>query len=79
MNYSSSITDGVSSNIMVIGLQELISEVQVFAEKTGLGTETAENFIGDMFGPVAKSYSQRFVPSARVLNYLSGANDTLQD
>jgi hypothetical protein len=48
-----------NSNMMVIGLQELISEVQVFAEKTGLGTDTAETFIGDMFGPVAKSYSQR--------------------
>lgn len=46
--------------MMVIGLQELISEVQVFAEKTGLGTETAENFIGSMFGPVAESYSKRY-------------------
>lgn len=53
------ITDVFISNMMVIGLQELISEVQVFAEKTGLGTDTAETFIGDMFGPVAKSYSQR--------------------
>lgn len=48
-----------NSNMMVIGLQELIAEVQVFAEKTGLGTDTAETFIGNMFGPVAKSYSQR--------------------
>lgn len=44
---------------MVIGLMELISEVQVFAEKTGLGTDQAESFIGSMFGPVAESYSKR--------------------
>lgn len=44
---------------MVIGLQELIAEVQVFAEKTGLGTQTAEEFIGSMFGPVLESYSKR--------------------
>lgn len=50
----------LGSNIMVIGLQELISEVQVFAEKTGLGTETAEEFIGSMFGPVLSSYSKRW-------------------
>ncbi|THX00864.1 NAD(P)-binding protein [Aureobasidium pullulans] len=49
----------ITGNIMVIGLQELISEVQVFAEKTGLGTETAEEFIGSMFGPVLSSYSKR--------------------
>jgi len=53
------IFDMFNSNMMVIGLQELIAEVQVFAEKTGLGTDTAETFIGNMFGPVAKSYSQR--------------------
>lgn len=64
---------------MVIGLQELISEVQVFAEKTGLGTETAESFIGDMFGPVAKSYSQRYVSSAGIIAHRSGANIALQD
>ncbi|GAB7330775.1 hypothetical protein MBLNU13_g02325t1 [Cladosporium sp. NU13] len=54
----------ITGNMMVIGLQELISEVQVFAEKTGLGTDTAETFIGDMFGPVAKSYSQRLTTGA---------------
>lgn len=44
---------------MVVGLMELISEVQVFAEKVGLGTETMENMIANMFGPVAESYSKR--------------------
>lgn len=46
---------------MVVGLMELISEVQVFAEKSGLGTALIEKFIGDMFGPVAESYSKRHV------------------
>lgn len=39
---------------------EVISEVQVFAEKVGLGTATMEKMIGDMFGPVAESYSKRY-------------------
>ncbi|KAH8599093.1 NAD binding domain of 6-phosphogluconate dehydrogenase-domain-containing protein [Bisporella sp. PMI_857] len=49
----------ITGNVMVIGLMELISEVQVFAEKSGLGTVLMEKFIGDMFGPVADSYSKR--------------------
>jgi len=40
---------------------EVISEVQVFAEKVGLGTATMEEMIGNMFGPVAESYSKRYV------------------
>jgi hypothetical protein len=40
---------------------EVISEVQVFAEKVGLGTATMEKLIADMFGPVAESYSKRCV------------------
>ena len=44
---------------MVIGLQELISEFQVFAEKTGLGTDVGEKFIADMYGPVMEGYSKR--------------------
>lgn len=44
----------------MIGLMEVISEVQVFAEKVGLGTETMEKMIADMFGPVAESYSKRY-------------------
>ena len=47
-------------NVIVIGLMEVISEVQVFAEKVGLGTDTMEKMIGDMFGPVAESYSKRY-------------------
>jgi 3-hydroxyisobutyrate dehydrogenase-like beta-hydroxyacid dehydrogenase len=47
-------------NVIVIGLMEVISEVQVFAEKIGLGTEVMEKMIADMFGPVAESYSNRY-------------------
>lgn len=38
---------------------EVIAEAQVFAEKTGLGTQQLEEFIGNMFGPVLQSYSKR--------------------
>ena len=55
--------DACSRNVIVIGLMEVISEVQVFAEKVGLGTETMEKMIGNMFGPVAESYSKRCVSS----------------
>lgn len=50
---------------------EVISEVQVFAEKVGLGTATMENMIGDMFGPVAESYSKRYAPSQHPLMMLA--------
>lgn len=52
------------SNIFVIGFQELIAEGLVFAEKTGLGTQQMEDFIGDMFGPVLQSYSKRMTTGA---------------
>lgn len=54
----------IAGNIIVIGLMEVISEVQVFAEKVGLGTETMEKMIADMFGPVAESYSKRLTTGA---------------
>ncbi|KAF8857054.1 hypothetical protein BDZ45DRAFT_449656 [Acephala macrosclerotiorum] len=54
----------IAGNVMVIGLMELISEVQVFAEKVGLGTATMEGMIADMFGPVAESYSKRLTTGA---------------
>lgn len=52
------------SNIFVIGLQELVAEAQVFAEKTGLGTAQMEEFIGSMYGPVLESYSKRMTTGA---------------
>lgn len=51
-------------NIFVIGLQELVAEAHVFAEKTGLGTAQMEEFIGNMYGPVLESYSKRMTTGA---------------
>jgi hypothetical protein len=59
---------------MVVGLMELISEVQVFAEKSGLGTALMEKFIGDMFGPVAESYSKRYCICLKFLARLTFAD-----
>ncbi|KAL3431035.1 6-phosphogluconate dehydrogenase family protein [Aspergillus tetrazonus] len=49
----------ICGNILVISFMEVISEAQVFAEKTGLDTLQLEQFIGNMFGPVLESYSHR--------------------
>ncbi|TEA10414.1 putative oxidoreductase YfjR [Colletotrichum sidae] len=54
----------ISGNIFVIGFQELTAEAQVFAEKTGLGTQQMERFIADMYGPVLESYSKRMTSGA---------------
>jgi 3-hydroxyisobutyrate dehydrogenase-like beta-hydroxyacid dehydrogenase len=54
----------LNRNIFVIGLQELVAEAQVFAEKTGLGTAQMEDFIGSMYGPVLESYSRRMTTGA---------------
>ncbi|KAL1863109.1 hypothetical protein Daus18300_008101 [Diaporthe australafricana] len=54
----------ISGNIFVIGLQELVAEAHVFAEKTGLGTGQMEAFISSMFGPVLESYSKRMTTGA---------------
>lgn len=59
--YSTHSSKLLARNVIVIGLMEVISEVQVFAEKVGLGTATMEKMIADMFGPVAESYSKRCV------------------
>lgn len=36
----------------------------MFAEKTGLGSQQTEEFIGNMFGPVLESYSKRMTSGA---------------
>ena len=54
----------MNRNIFVIGLQELVAEAHVFAEKTGLGTAQMEEFIGSMYGPVLESYSKRMTTGA---------------
>lgn len=45
-------------------MMEILSEAHVFAEKTGLGSEILETMIGEMFGPVAHSYSKRLTTGA---------------
>lgn len=54
----------IAGNICVISFMEVISEAQVFAEKTGLGSVVMETMIGDMFGPVLESYSKRLTTGA---------------
>jgi 3-hydroxyisobutyrate dehydrogenase-like beta-hydroxyacid dehydrogenase len=54
----------IQRNILVISFIEVISEAQLFAELTGLGTEQLEQFIGSMFGPVLDSYSKRITTGA---------------
>ncbi|EME42130.1 hypothetical protein DOTSEDRAFT_73050 [Dothistroma septosporum NZE10] len=54
----------ISGNVMVLGLQELISEFQVFAERNGLSTGVTEKFIADMYGPGLEGYSKRLTTGA---------------
>lgn len=49
------------SNIVTVNMMEAVGEAQVFAEKTGLGTGTMEELIGEAFGAVAGGYSKRCV------------------
>jgi 3-hydroxyisobutyrate dehydrogenase-like beta-hydroxyacid dehydrogenase len=39
---------------------EAVGEAQVFAERTGLGSDVMEELIGEAFGPVAGGYSKRY-------------------
>ncbi|RAL02674.1 NAD(P)-dependent oxidoreductase [Aspergillus ibericus CBS 121593] len=54
----------ITGNILVISFMEVISEAQVFAEVTGIGSQQLEEFIGNMFGPVLESYSHRITSGA---------------
>ncbi|KAE8374845.1 NAD binding domain of 6-phosphogluconate dehydrogenase-domain-containing protein [Aspergillus bertholletiae] len=49
----------IGGNIVTLSLMEAVGEAQVFAEKTGLGTEAMEQLITESFGAVAGGYSQR--------------------
>jgi 3-hydroxyisobutyrate dehydrogenase-like beta-hydroxyacid dehydrogenase len=51
---------GLNSNIITINLMEAVGEAQVFAERTGLGSDVMEKLIGEAFGPVAGGYSKRY-------------------
>lgn len=52
---------GLYRNIVTINMMEAVGEAQVFAEKTGLGTDAMEELIGEAFGAVAGGYSKRCV------------------
>lgn len=54
-----SLTMKIVGNTMIIGLMELIGEVQVFGEAAGIGIEKVEEWIREMFGPVTATYSER--------------------
>jgi 3-hydroxyisobutyrate dehydrogenase-like beta-hydroxyacid dehydrogenase len=50
----------IAGNIVTVSLMETVGEAQVFAEKTGLGTEAMEELISEAFGPIAGGYSKRY-------------------
>ncbi|QMW26797.1 hypothetical protein G4B84_002042 [Aspergillus flavus NRRL3357] len=54
----------LSGNILVISFMEVVAEAQVFAEVAGIGTRQMEEFIGNMFGSVLQSYSNRITSGA---------------
>lgn len=49
----------IAGNIVTVSLMETVGEAQVFAEKTGLGTDAMEDLITEAFGPIAGGYSKR--------------------
>ncbi|KAB8201391.1 hypothetical protein BDV34DRAFT_202877 [Aspergillus parasiticus] len=49
----------IGGNIITLSLMEAVGEAQVFAEKTGLGTEAMEQLITESFGAIAGGYSKR--------------------
>ena len=51
-------------NFIFAAMLETISEAHVFAEKTGLGSETMETLIWEDFGPLAHSISKRLTTGA---------------
>lgn len=54
-----SLTMKIVGNSLIIGLMELIGEVQVFGEAAGITTDKTEDLIRTMFGPVMATYSER--------------------
>ncbi|KAL4743313.1 NAD binding domain of 6-phosphogluconate dehydrogenase-domain-containing protein [Aspergillus similis] len=54
----------IAGNIITVNLMEAVGEAQVFAERTGLGSDVMEKLIGEAFGPVAGGYSKRLTTGA---------------
>lgn len=46
-------------NFMTAAMMELIAEVLVFAEKTGLGVDAMESLIEQQYGPLAHAMCKR--------------------
>lgn len=51
-------------NFVTAGMMELVAEAQVFAEKSGLGSEAMEDLLGQQFGPLAQGMSKRLTTGA---------------
>lgn len=49
---------------MTAAMMEVVAEAHVFAEKTGLGSETMESLIEQQYGPLALSMSKRLTTGA---------------
>ncbi|KAL3481117.1 NAD binding domain of 6-phosphogluconate dehydrogenase-domain-containing protein [Aspergillus californicus] len=54
----------ICGNILVISFLEVLSESHILAEKNGLSPFLLQEFIGNMFGPVLESYSNRITSGA---------------
>ncbi|KXH28251.1 hypothetical protein CSIM01_09769 [Colletotrichum simmondsii] len=53
-----------AGNFVTAGMMELVAEAQVFAEKSGLGSEAMEDLLGQQFGPLAQGMSKRLTTGA---------------
>jgi 3-hydroxyisobutyrate dehydrogenase-like beta-hydroxyacid dehydrogenase len=52
----------IAGNTMILGMVEILAEALVFAEKSGLGTDTLNNFVQQMFpGSPFAAYSTRII------------------
>jgi len=52
----------IAGNTMILGMVEILAEALVFAEKSGLGTDTLNNFVQQMFpGTPFAAYSTRII------------------
>ncbi|OHF03929.1 hypothetical protein CORC01_00791 [Colletotrichum orchidophilum] len=53
-----------AGNFLTAGMMELVAEAQVFAEKSGLGSEAMEDLLGQQYGPLALTMSKRLTTGA---------------
>ncbi|KAJ5104695.1 3-hydroxyisobutyrate dehydrogenase [Penicillium alfredii] len=48
-----------AGNFLTAGMMELVAEAQVFAEKTGIGSESMESLLKEQYGPLPLAMSKR--------------------